>query len=196
MEINDGRPLLVCDIDGCLADQVEASFRMFADHGITNFRPADRWEYYLDYADGEHLFKRFLTGDSGQALIYWKTARPIPGAVDAIQALSEHYRVVYGTYRSEALMEVTQEWLHDHGICGEVFHVRDKSTLNGDVYIDDHDETIFNMATSGKARYILFDQPWNRTPMAQTFLNQNRMTSWDSIVKLLVPVAERHMPEV
>lgn len=100
---------------------------------------------------------------SPRGLAFFESLRPMPGAVEALNAISQHDTVWYVSARPEAARVVTARWLEKYAFPrGELILTRDKSRL-ASVYrprliVDDQP---WNFG-SGQRALVVFDQPWNR----------------------------------
>jgi uncharacterized HAD superfamily protein len=125
-------------------------------------------------------------------------AKPVSGAMEALQVLEEEYDLHIITARPESVREVTESWINTHfpkmfkGIhfTNQFFGVT-KKTTKAEVaqkegvtfFIDDaphHAEEVAEIAE----QVFLFDAPWNNTH-ATSKENITRVTSWPEVLQFL-----------
>lgn len=129
---------------------------------------------------------------------------PLPGALEGIEALSEHYELAVVTARDESLRTYTEEWLHEM-FPGRFHHVHlcNSYSLNPDIprrtklsvieqldavaLIDDSPNNVAAVARTGRRGLLFGDYPWNRTNELPEGVK--RFVEWQSIVESLVIAA-------
>jgi len=159
------------DIDGVVADTVEAFVRIMAEEygetveveKITDFTVEECLD--LDPGQVSHVFDRLMRDPLGCGL------KPMAGAVEVLQEFSRHAPLTFVTARP--LLEPIGEWLAvhlgreamkacrliatgDHDGKGEYI-----KRLQLDAFVDDRAQTCIQLNAQGIIPFV-YDQPWNR----------------------------------
>lgn len=122
---------------------------------------------------------------------------PIPGAVEAMNVLSQNHKLVIVTSKPADLEDMTHTWVEKHfpkTFQGIYFtssfttpeHKQVKKSeicreLDIEVFIDDSTANVLDVATACK-RVFLFDRPWNQEQVPLP-TNVTRTYSWEEIVQ-------------
>lgn len=148
--------LLNFDIDGVIADQV-GGFNDYAEARTGERHEATYWTWYDQYPSGDVLFREFINSPAEILKL-----EPLPGAVEALMMLADAgFIIQYVTHRPPVVRAATQDWLEMHAIdFGPVYCVADKSTVAGELFVDDHAATVRDLLAAGR-RAVVFDRPWN-----------------------------------
>ncbi|MBU0674404.1 MAG: hypothetical protein KJ950_07165 [Proteobacteria bacterium] len=159
------------DIDGVVADTMEAFIRIAADqynltvppHQLTEFMAEDCLD--MDPAIIEEIFHTLLHHPLAAQL------RPMPGAITVLTEFSQTTRLTFITARPDP--DPIAEWLEHH--LGSQVYSRCRLIATGDhnakaphirsmdlrYFIDDRVETCHLLAEEPDITPIVFDQPWN-----------------------------------
>ena len=175
---------IMIDVDEVLAEHV-AAFRPYAAKALGVHIDAlvsePDWDF-VAWFDRSGLDWRDVHDDairSGMLL----TMRPKEGAVETMQDLYQHYRLVICTSRTPDPVSVTDtvEWLNLHEIYyDDLTFMSDKSMLDVTWRIDDSPHHAEAFLAKGQ-RYIIWDAWYNQ------YADGPRVRSWDDIAKLFVP---------
>jgi len=167
------------DLDG-----VTVEFAAFADCWIRETFalqpvPMNRFNWFVQYPNGDRLWDAWWMACERKHLFAQMPAAQ--GAVPSLKKLiSQGHEVAFITYRPEWAMNDTLGWVKARGLgmC-DIHHVQDKSSVDADVYVDDHAPTVRHLNANGKQAF-LFTQAWNADEydLPITF-------SWRHFVKLI-----------
>lgn len=141
-----------------------ANIRLSQECGVPPIGATD-WHWYRQYPDGEKIFHS-LFDPSAQAN-FWRSLRPVLGAVRGVHFLWRRHPLMFVTHRHEELAGVTQAWLDRHGLGDIPVHYcrgntgkRPKTELPMDLQVDDKPSTVEEFLDMGRGA-LLFRQPWN-----------------------------------
>ncbi len=198
-DLEDPRPVIVLDIDGVCCDQVTAFNQWAAKLAGVAPIPFEETEYlwFKRYPNGDELWKQFLGPQNAHR---WLRAKPITGAKFGVRTLARQYDIVFATYRPQHAEKVTKDWLQVRlGVEDpKVIFTKDKSSVPGVAYLDDHGETVMSLLAHGLNAFV-FDAPWNRecdgtlrrkAAEKAAFAKLPRLTGWVEVVQTL------HLPGV
>lgn len=151
------------DLDGVVADFVGAANKWFkAQSGHPEEIPADCWDWYLKYPGGVELGERLFVDAVNEGL--YMRCKPVPGALDGILMLVKAgHDVTFITYRQGDTAEAdTRAWLRrwHFGYLPVVF-TKDKGSVEWELHLDDHPETVVDLRVRQGRSAVLFAQPWN-----------------------------------
>ena len=110
----------------------------------------------------------------------------VPGAIEALTALSQRYRIILVTSRHPELVEKTKEWLklksipHDQLIFEKDKH---QTEHNFEFFIEDNADSAISLAETG-IRTFLFDYPWNRSILDHPRIT--RVSGWGDVLEYLM----------
>ena len=120
---------------------------------------------------------------------------PVPGAVEGLKYLSNHYDVSIVTARASRSIDSTYEWMAKHGLSHiPVYFNKEKGKmcwrLMSDLMIDDgaHNlDDVMNYTREaskgtlfGPTNTLLYDRPWNRT--ANLKHNHEVAKDWSAVL--------------
>jgi len=189
------RPLLAVDLDDVLFDCDDALRRIIRNefHDQSSYM-----EFVTRHPHLKSEIFRFLYGS------YHRECLTMPGAYDVLSRLTDVYRMIIITGRSESTREQTEEWLEmkfptffsavyfTNDFLGESGAVKRKKSdictdVGVDVLIDDSIEEVIEASSFG-IQALLFDRPWNRTAIPTTVY---RVKDWNHIFNKLSSTGER-----
>lgn len=109
----------------------------------------------------------------------------MPGSVESLRRLNEHYLVVIVSLATEFPNSLTdkQFWIHENFpfiTWQQIVFCGDKTLIKADIMIDDHPKNL----DSFEGETIMFTQPPN---MLLRDTTHRRVSSWTEIEKLLLP---------
>lgn len=107
---------------------------------------------------------------------------PVEGAIESLRVLAGLYEIYVVTSRPVSTKALTAEWLRTHEVgFRDVIYSQCKhdAPMGFDVFIEDHRETAYSMA-SGDIRSLLLDYPWNQ-PNPVDPPNLIRVKDWGEI---------------
>jgi uncharacterized HAD superfamily protein len=110
----------------------------------------------------------------------------VPGAIEAITALIQRYRIILVTSRYPQLVEKTKDWLKLKNIPHDLLiFEKDKHQTehNFDFFIEDNADSAISLAETG-IHTFLFDYPWNRS--IPTHPNITRVSGWGDVLEYLM----------
>ena len=110
----------------------------------------------------------------------------VPGAIEALIALSQRYRIILVTSRHPQLVEKTKDWLKLKNIPHNLLiFEKDKHQTehNFDFFIEDNADSATSLAETG-IRTFLFNYPWNRS--IPTHSNITRVSGWGDVLEYLM----------
>jgi 5'(3')-deoxyribonucleotidase len=125
----------------------------------------------------------------------FRTAKPIPGAPQALRRLSlAGVRIRIITHRlfisnfHQTAVQQTVEWLDTHGIpYWDLCFMKDKTKVGADMYVDDSPTNIQMLRQSTKPdRVIVFTNSTNRT------LAGPRAENWNDVERLVTAAMKAH----
>ena len=177
------------DIDGVIADNILDPLRLFNKKFGFDLSKNDIISFEFEYEEKNFgkFYEKYLK-KTRHAL----DIKLIKGAKKGIKKLSEEYIINITTARAPKNYEVTRKWLRKNKIqFNNLIFADDKSSISGDILIDDYDKNIVDFLKKEPKRFgILFSQPWS--------LNNNGLKkycdldqacaakNWDEILSLLM----------
>lgn len=176
---------IICDIDNVIVDWQGSWIRKYEIEFQRRVPWATRarWDAY---STGTHFltystFSQWLGGD------FWFTLNgaqsAIPGAEAALRAIAHRHDVLLATHRPEGAPQQSAKQLADYLGFDVVFATPcEKAQLDGDVWIDDAPELMWELQRVGK-QGIRFVCPWNEGAPGLP------MTDWCELPSTLVAVA-------
>lgn len=175
------------DLDGvCYAWEKTARYLLNTHRGYA-LKESPCWTHIPDSVTKDDW--RWLWSD-GVTLGLFRFGHIIRGAFDGIRALHDDgHELVAITHRPESAVKDTHDWLDFAGLPFSERHIltneEPKSTVDGDVLIDDKIENVIDWIESDPARRaVLFDQPWNRVNDVNSRIF--RAIGWPDVVELIV----------
>jgi 5'(3')-deoxyribonucleotidase len=183
--MNTDKPIVLCDVDGVLAnftDPILAHCNVLTGKSH-KFEDVKHYSIELLYPElGAHkVFEPVLK--QGFCL----GIRPLPGAVDGIQALREHARVLIVTspwYSSKFWHYERTQWLMSMFNIQptDIIFTSQKHLVRGDSFIDDQVGHVGQWAKANRFRpAFLWAQPYNEgAPLRH---NCVRVSNWDAVVE-------------
>lgn len=189
---------ILVDIDGVLADQVEAALPVInARYGLEltreDIKEYDQVVLPWDDEEGETIGTELAPLMHSRAFV--AGMRRISGAADSLESLAwpfdeyGRYDVSIVTSRPEEARQATRMWLWQMRFIyhGDLVFTDDKASLDGDILIDDAPHHILAWAATGRLA-IVFDQPWNREVADTDFIK--RAVGWDEVVRIVREVSD------
>lgn len=177
---------LVSDLDGVVFDLAESLRHWLVDHcGWDRARlpEARSWDFFSsEWGMARQEFERHC--DEGvDAGVVFRHGPALPGAISTLAALTESGHAIhfctardFGS-RSE---RNTAEWLAEHGVAYDaITFTRDKTTVAGDLLLDDWIVNYRAVQEAGTAVPVLMHQQWNAAETAR------RVRSWDEFAGLV-----------
>ena len=110
----------------------------------------------------------------------------VPGAIEALTALKQRYRVILVTSRHPLLIEKTKDWLRLKSVPHDLLlFEKDKHQTDHDFdfFVEDNADSALSLAEAG-IRTFLFDYPWNRNIVAHP--NITRVSGWSEVLSELM----------
>lgn len=101
---------------------------------------------------------------SGDGASIFRILEPYHGAIDALERLARHHRIVIVTTKPQFAVRDTYEWLAQHRVpTTEIHIVDDKTTVECDVYLDDADHNLVALQRAHpEATVCRCVRPWNQ----------------------------------
>jgi len=156
---------ILMDIDGVLADQVEAALPVInARYGLELTREDIReYDQVIELPDGSTTTFGTEIGPLMHSRAFVVGMRMIEGAVRGVHELGKACSETFlATSRPEAAADATQEWLSRYNLSAYLpLYIDNKAAVPGDILIDDAPHQVEAWAATGRLA-IVFDQPWNR----------------------------------
>lgn len=151
------------DIDGVLTQNVEIFFDYVQDYyDVAVNKEIRDFNAYIEEVD-MHLAD--IVGDMyDRNPDYITNSEPFPGAPSAVRSIYDDNYVNIITHRPQMVQDSTEKWFEEHGIpydnliMGEDI---DKSTVDGDVMIDDN-PSVASTFESSETDFYLFPRTYNR----------------------------------
>ena len=192
--MNDSRKVIGIDFDDILFDFMGP---LISWHNDTYGTQISRDDYYsYDFSEvwkcsGQDAIAR--VGDFYHSEQY-KTAEPIPGALQGLEKLKDDYKFIIITARPDYLERVTKEWLEIHftGLFDEIvftnhYHGTGAKRLKSEIclelgvslFIEDGLHNAIDISDAG-IPVLLLDTPWNRKDAPPLI---TRVYSWNEIVE-------------
>lgn len=182
--------IILTDIDGCLLNWREGFMRFMANRDFS-VKPGSENQYLLNaYYDIslEEFFEQVELFNGGR----WEfgTLEPIPGAINAVEALTElGYRFVGISSCSSDLQSFVLRRANLYNVFGDVFDrvhclaLKESKKLHLDIYqptfwIEDKMDMCLEGVGAGH-KGILIDYPWNRE---HDYVHVERCQDWDAVV--------------
>ncbi len=159
MELHNEKVLL-CDMDGVMADSVGRAFEIIKQEQRINMCHSDVVDYWFNYLP----VRPHEVLDVMRRPGFYTELDVITGAIPAINRLRENYdvRVCTAPMRGAQHCEnEKREWLWRHfdkDFADKAYVVEDKTKVPGHVLIDDNPD----ISTTAEWIPVLFDQAWNR----------------------------------
>lgn len=186
------RPRIAVDLDGVLAETMEAWCRIANERFGTRIRldDLDTWTSWRKIGIAKDQFFEILdeTWDT------WEDIPPTePNLAVKVAKVEKLGSLDIVTGRSRQTVEHAKDWLAHHKITYERFvrvrGWRDKVFLNYDVYIDDAPELMPLISRNPVMRGILYGRPWNKDvhDMPGVF----KVESWEEIPGVLKQITKR-----
>jgi 5'(3')-deoxyribonucleotidase len=191
-ELTDSPELLRLgiDLDGVVADFNGGWMRRYNEEHGGSLDP----QHVVGW-DGLHNLAGFESMDA-----FWAWARAdgrsvfrdlplMPGALDTLQGLAKHHRIVILTSRFDWAIPDTLAWLAEHHVpAREVHFLVDKHQIPCDIYLDDAPHQLEALVMGRPAATVCRAvRTWNR-PVAGAL----DVHSWTEFAEIVSAVAERH----
>jgi len=106
----------------------------------------------------------------------------VPGAIEALTALKQRYRIILVTSRHPLLVEKTRDWLRVKSVPHDLLiFEKDKHQTDHDFayFVEDNLDAALALAEAG-IRTFLFDYPWNRSIRFEP--NITRVSGWGEVL--------------
>jgi 5'(3')-deoxyribonucleotidase len=189
--------LIACDVDGVVADIHPEWLRRYNQDYDDSLRVQDiqHWgmHRYVKPECGKEIYRYLSDAD------LYKHVLPLPHALDSLAYIREKlgHRVYFTTACVRGMTDAKADWLMAQGLItrstpralgDELVVVQQKEILHADLLIDDALHNVEEWFHTGRAKALLFDQPWNRDvedwPSAR-WLWVRRVRGWLDIVEWL-----------
>ena len=153
------------DLDGVLANfnsgWIERYNREFGTHIVAD--EVDMWNsptLLTHFAKMSEFWQWARTAGDGASI--FRVLEPYPGAIEATERLARHHDIVIVTTKPSFAIHDTFEWLAEHRVpTREVHIVDDKTTVACDVYLDDADHNLIDLAAAHPAALVCrYVRPW------------------------------------
>jgi uncharacterized HAD superfamily protein len=192
------RPVLAVDIDEVLCPFADRLFAAYNQSRGTSLSSQDMRRYHyndammIEYVEAQRFVDAFHTQPE-------RHGAPIPGAVQALEQLSQEYDIVIVTSRPPRHVEYTSAWLRRYfgGLITAVYFANywqedlPKSSkadlcrrLGVDVLVDDHLDYVSECAGVGIRCLLFGDYSWNRAVALPAGVR--RVRDWNAAVKVLM----------
>lgn len=164
--------ILVCDIDGCLADTVSTALDWFNYQFGTRHIPSDinKWNPVLNINSRYTVSFADWMVASIKDPDFHRDVKAFPGARDVLQnALLDGWQVYLATARAAETEILTEQWLHWNGIpYTHLLHEPKKHKLTGNLLIEDNLQNVLDWSgrLSGKDDLrpaLLMDRMYNQS---------------------------------
>lgn len=176
------------DIDEVLAEHVRG-FRPYAANAlgvaVEDLHPTPDWDFKAWFGDSSIDWRDVHDAATRNGMLL--SLEPKDGAVDVVQELYQHYRVIVCTSRTPDPVSVTDTvtWLNDHQIYyDDLAFISDKSLVDVTWRVDDSPHQAEAFMAKGQ-RYVIWDAHYNQNAAGP------RVRSWDDIAKLFLPSSGR-----
>jgi len=178
-------PRIAVDLDGVLADTMEACCKIINTKYATHFKVSsfNRWKAWETAGISKDEFFHILD----QAWFEWRSIPPTEEKLAGkVGRLLEFGEVDIVTGRSPETVPSAKCWLETQKIRFNTF-IRtnsgiQKASLNYDVFIDDSPEIMLALSSKPDGYGILYTQPWNKEMGEMNKIL--RANSWDQIPEL------------
>ena len=185
---------IALDCDGVLyefertARYMERAYRGYAREGPMG-KESTRWDYIKEHVKPEDW--NWLWSVAVK-LGLWRYGHVVQGALKGIQELTKAgHELIVITARPTNAIPDTVAWLNfiqkpEAGVFFTGIHIlsngEPKSIIKADVLVDDKPENVWEWMEAGRIA-ILFDRPWNRTPLATDAIVRAR--DWPDVVSII-----------
>jgi len=185
------KPRIAVDLDGVLAETMEAWCRMVNERFGTRIKleDLDTWTSWLKTGITKDQFFEILD----ETWATWEDIPPTePDLAVKVAKVEKLGSLDIVTGRSRQTVEHAKAWLSHHKIPYERFvrvrGWRDKIFLNYDVYVDDAPELMPLISRNPVMWGILYERPWNRNlaVMPRVF----RVETWNQVPRILRQMTE------
>lgn len=197
------RPVVLLDVDGVLANFIEASLRVLRAVGVSAEHD-DVTSWHLEDSLGLTNKQRGWLMEAWSEPGFCSMIPPYAGAregVDALREVADVYAVTAPMWSSPTWQGERTEWLVKHFAFDrkDVVSTHAKYLVAGDVLVDDKPETVAKWRQWGRITGrghtglgVLWDRPYNRnTPESVGLM---RSASWSAVARL-VTVTGLPMPD-
>ena len=176
------------DIDGVIADSqpviiAELNARFNKQFTLTDFV---EFSPQRMYGIDRKQMDRFIMEREGQII---KTARPMPGAIEAIDQLKGDFGIHLISARSPVFLKESIDWLRKHGFYYDgIMHLgqHDKREACGNeavaLFIDDSLKNIQQVTSACRIKAYLFDATYNQGELPAL---ARRIFSWHEALQLI-----------
>ncbi len=160
------------DIDGTLSEQLNATLEYLEEEEGFSFditaNDINSWDFYLKDTsrNGKKKISTFLE-DILSNPIFLEYLKPIEGAKDSLNKLSERFEILIITARNGKNANVkkfTEEWLKENGFNYKAIYFvsnHQKSNFEIEFLIEDNPLTAIDVARKG-IKVLLLSRPYNR----------------------------------
>jgi len=187
------KPVIAVDVDDTLLDTISPLLEYFNsthDKQITREQCVNyRLQKIFGYSEEEGLakIKFFFTSSQGENL------EPVPGAIEAVQALKNDFSLIALTARWKHLQKLTEKQLEKHFpgsfqkvvCCGDDMTKKDYCTRKKIRHIiDDAPHHAHECAENGINSYLFGDYGWNKE--YRTIPGLSRTLNWKEVCDILL----------
>lgn len=171
------------DLDGTVTDPQSCFVYMNESLGYSiDYATASEYELHT-YTDMEqHAFWKFMIEHGHEEAIY-RQSLPHSDVFDVLWRLRESHQLHYVTARSEAVRDVTEDWLTRHRLpldslimTGTHDKVAVVEEMALDLFMEDRYENAISIHEATGIPILLFDAPYNRKPIPDDVI---RISSWE-----------------
>lgn len=170
---------ILCDLDSVVVDLMGSWLACYNDayDDDLNMDRILSWDTHLYTKPecGAAIYK-YLTPDLFARL------KPLPGAVEAVNVLTQHHSVHFITSAPRGTADAKIEWVRRYfpHLKDNVFTGKHKYMLKGDVLIDDCAANLVEYKTAHPgSTTITIDYPYNRNEVDQPFIDVRAMSGRD-----------------
>jgi 5'(3')-deoxyribonucleotidase len=183
------KPILLMDVDGVLANFIEAVLSVLRDEfGVMDYHhdTIETWEMFASMPEHIHLrdnVYEILKKYGGCFGI-----PPYPGSQNGVAALKKLVDVVIVTspfYGSDTWVAERERWLEKFFDIShkDVIHTGRKELVDGDIFVDDKVEHVVKWARAHPSKHaILWAQRYNEKGEHEGFPNVTRIGSWSNLL--------------
>ena len=175
----------VFDVDGVVADFVSSALVHINDLIGTSYRPDDVTMWAMESMLPDHMRQQFF--DKLSTPGFCRNLGQFHDAVAVIRELQDTgHEVVFATspWSSDTWINERTAWLHERFGPVDVHHLHDKTSVSGDVFVDDKPSHIVAWAAANPQGWAyLMNRPYNQEPLVAQ--NSSRIYRLEELLNLV-----------